>query len=309
MPQEAFRARAREHLLRRRSAMPPVVSVVVPTCARPRLLERCLAALERQTLPREAFEVLVVDDGPTRAGPAAARNRGWRQARAPVIAFTDDDTEPDRRWLEEGLKLFVDETTDAVSGRILMPLAGTPTDYERDAQGLERAEFVTANCLVRREVLERLGGFDESFRLPWREDSDLHFRLLEGGFRLVRAPEAVVVHPVRPASWGVSLRQQKKIMFDALLFRKHPRLYRERIRATPRWDYYAITAALLLSPFVPPLLFLWALFTASFFAERARSTTPSLRHRLHLLATSAVIPPLAVFWRMVGALRYRVAFV
>lgn len=286
----------------------PAVSVIVPTCARPRLLERCVAALERQTLPREAFEVIVVDDGASRDGPAAARNRGWRQARSPIVAFTDDDTEPDPRWLEEGLKPF-QTGADAVSGRIVMPLARTPTDYERDAQGLERAEFVTANCLVRREVLERLGGFDESFRLPWREDSDLHFRLLEGGFRIARAPEAVVVHPVRPAPWGVSLRQQKKVMFDALLFRKHRRLYRERIRPVPRWDYYAITGALLLSPLIPPLLLLWALFTASFLAERTKGTSPSPLHRLELLVTSVAIPPLAVFWRVVGALRYRVAFV
>ena len=285
----------------------PAVSVVVPTCGRPQLLARCLAALEKQTLPRRDFEVIVVDDGAARAGPAAARNLGWRQASAPLIAFTDDDTEPEPRWLEEGLKPFA-AGADAVAGRVVMPLAGTPTDYERDAQGLERSEFVTANCLVRRDVLERLGGFDESFRLPWREDSDLHFRLLEGGFRIERAAGAVVVHPVRPASWGVSLRQQKKVMFDALLYRKHRRLYRERIRATPRWDYYAMTGSLLLSPFVPALLVPWALLTLKFFLERARGTSRAPRHLLEMLVTSIAIPPLAVFWRLVGAVRFRVAF-
>src|SRR5690348_17598480 len=98
-----------------------------------------------------------------------------------------------------------------------MPLPVMPTDYERNESGLERAEFITANCFVRRGVLERLSGFDESFRMPWREDSDLHFRLLEAGFRVARAEDAIVVHPVRPAPWGVSLRQQKKVVFDALL--------------------------------------------------------------------------------------------
>ena len=289
--------------------MPPAVSVVIPTCARPRLLERCLAALERQTLPREQVEVIVVDDGAMRSGPAAARNRGWRHARAPVVAFTDDDTEPHPRWLEEGLKPFVDGAVHAVSGRIVMPLEGTPTDYERDAQGLERAEFVTANCLVRREVLERLGGFDEAFRVPWREDSDLHFRLLEGGFRVARAPDAVVVHPVRPAPWGESLRQQKKVLFDALLYRKHRHLYRERIRAAPRWDYYAITGSLLLAPLLPMLWVPWGILTGRFMLQRLKGVSRAPRHVLEMLVTSIAIPPLAVFWRVVGALRFRVVFI
>ena len=287
--------------------MAPVVSVVVPTCGRAALLQRCLAALERQTLGRERFEIIVAHDS-EREGPATARNRGWRRAHAPVIAFTDDDTEPDARWLEEGLAALAAQGADAAVGRIVMPLSSAPTDYERDAAGLERSEFVTANCLVRKRVLERLGGFDERFRMAWREDSDLHFRLLAGGYRIVRAPQAVVVHPVRPARWGVSLSQQKKVMFDALLFRKHRRLYRERIRAAPRWDYYAIVACLLLGLFEPLFLLAWLLLTSRFFVHRLRGTSKAPAHVLEVALTSIAIPPLAVLWRLVGALRYRVAF-
>ena len=50
----------------------------------------------------------------------------------------------------------------------------------------KRAEFVTANCFCRREVLEAVGGFDERFTAAWREDSDLHFRLLDTGGTIVR---------------------------------------------------------------------------------------------------------------------------
>jgi GT2 family glycosyltransferase len=282
------------------------VSVVVPTCGRPALLARCLGALERQTLPRGEFEVIVVDDSRLRSGPAAARNRGWRQARAEVIAFTDDDCVPDARWLERGLEQI--EHHDAVCGRIVMPVPARPTDYERDAQGLERSEFVTANCFVRRAVLESLGGFDEQFRLAWREDSDLHFRLLESGARLARAPLALVEHPVRPAPWGVSLAQQRKVMFDALLYKKHPRLYRSRIRARPRWDYYAIVACLILGFVVPAFFIPWAVLTARFLMRRLRGTALTARHIAEMALTSLVIPPLALYWRLVGALKYRVAF-
>ena len=285
-----------------------IVSVVVPTCGRPDLLERCLGALERQSLPREQYEIIVSDDSELRSGPAAARNRGWRKARAPVVAFTDDDTVPDRAWLEEGIAA-ARRGADAVAGHTVMPLSDPPTDYERNESGLERAEFITANCFVRRYVLQELGGFDESFRMPWREDSDLHFRLLEGGYRIARADAARVVHPVRPAPWGVSLRQQKKVVFDALLFRKHPRLYRERIRAAPRWDYYLTVLCLALSPFSWIAFAFWAGLTGRFIAHRLHGTSKAPRHIAEMVVTSMLIPPLSVFWRLVGAVRYRVAFV
>ncbi len=286
----------------------PRVSVVVPTCGRAELLERCVAALENQSLPRGEYEIIVVDDSALRSGPAAARNRGWRKARAPVIAFTDDDTVPDREWLKRALEAMK-EDVDAATGRIVMPIPRKPTDYERDAQGLERSEFVTANCFIRKAVLERLGGFDEGFRLPWREDSDLHFRLLRSGARLAHAPQAVVVHPVRPAGWGVSVKQQKKVMYDALLFKKHRRLYRERIRSAARWDYYFIVASLALTATgSTPALLLWALLTLRFLLQRLRGASKRPSHVLEMAVTSVLMPPLAVFWRVAGALRYRVAF-
>jgi hypothetical protein len=123
-----------------------------------------------------------------------------------------------------------------------------------------------------------------------------------------------VVHPIRPAGWGVSLRQQKKIMFDALLYHKHPALYRARIRRRPRWDYYAAVAALVAAAvaflFGAPRLALaaalvWSAITAWFCARRLRRTTRAPDHVVEMLFTSALIPPLAVFWRVVGALRYR----
>src|SRR5438045_4205771 len=65
--------------------------------------------------------------------------------------------------------------------------------------------------------------------------------------RIVRAGDAVVVHPVRPAPWGISLRQQRKSLFDALLYKKHPRLYRLSIGSQPPWNYYAVVALLVLA--------------------------------------------------------------
>jgi len=322
----------------------PRVTVVVPTYRRPALLERCLAALAAQDLPAHAYEVVVVHDGPDErtaraiehrraelaarggprlrllcpphGGPAAARNAGWRAARASLVAFTDDDTEPAPDWLSTALER-IGRDVDAAWGRIVVPLEPEPTDYELDAAGLARAEFATANCFCRKRALERIGGFDERFRLAWREDSDLYFRLLESGARVVHLPEAVVAHPIRPARWGVSISQQRKIAFDALLFKKHRALYRARIRQAPRWDYYAIVAALAagaaaLVAGAPALALacfaVWAGLTAWLCRRRLARTSRRLPHAAEMILTSVAIPPLAVFWRTIGALRYRVLF-
>lgn len=325
--------------------MTVAISVVIPTCGRPELLDRCLAALTAQSLAPDRYEIVVVDDRPNEAtrnlvyqwaaqnlgqgpvvgyipspgphGPAAARNFGWRAARASIIAFTDDDTIPRGDWLENGLRAC-DDGVHAAWGRIVMPLPPEPTDYERDASHLTRAEFVTANCFCRKALLEQIGGFDERFRLAWREDSDLYFNLLRRQARIVHVPDAVVEHPVRPAPWGVSLKQQKKVFFDALLFKKHPYLYRRKIRTTPRWDYYLIVASLLgagLGALLHAPLFtigcgaLWLTLTARFCRQRLRGTSRAPLHVAEMAITSALIPPVAVFWRLLGALKFRVAFV
>src|SRR5690606_13026848 len=131
-------------------------------------------------------------------------------------------------WLEAGLKVMSSLDVDAATGRIEMPLPERPSDIERDAARLSEAEFVTANCFVRKSVMTEIGGFDERFRVAWREDSDLHFSLLERGATLVRAEDALVVHPLRPTSFAAGIGMQKKIIYDVLLYCKHPRLYRER---------------------------------------------------------------------------------
>ena len=97
-------------------------------------------------------------------------------------------------------------------------------------------------------------------------------------------------------------------MFDALLFKKHPHLYRQRIRRSPRWDYYLITGTLFGGLLYPSLFLVWAAFTARFAWQRLRGTSKSPRHVLEMIVTSVAIPPVALFWRLVGALKFRVAF-
>ncbi|MGA0612759.1 glycosyltransferase family 2 protein [Caldimonas sp. KR1-144] len=323
----------------------PQVSVVVPTCRRVDLLHRCLEALRRQLLPAAEFEVLVVDDGrddATRAavaafarrcpeltlrylrparrrGPAAARNLGWQQARAPLIAFTDDDTIPAPDWLLSGVAAMRTLALPALGGRVVVPLSADRrmSDHERMTWGLQHTEFVTANAFVRRDALQAVGGFDERFERPWREDSDLQFRIERELGPVGRCEQAIVSHPVRPERFGVSLRQQKNALYDALLYSKHPLEYRRRIRRTPPWAYYVVVGATLLG-ITCALAGLggpaWGLggmalaLVGRFAAQRLRQGLLTLRHVAEMLWTSALIPFLSVYWRLRGAWRFRVWF-
>jgi glycosyltransferase involved in cell wall biosynthesis len=249
-------------------------------------------------------------------GPAAARNRGWRAARGHIIAFTDDDCIPDPEWLRSGVQA-IDGGHDGAYGRVIVPLPKCPTDYEKDTAGLERSEFITANCFYHRSLLEASGGFDDRFTMAWREDSDLYFTLLEKGFDLVSVDSALVYHPVRSARWGVSITQQKKAQFNALLYKKHPRLYRKKIQPRPPWHYYiaviggaAALAGLVFqnSAWMLSGFLVWFLATAAFCLVRLRGTSHSLRHVFEMIVTSIVIPPLAVYWRLRGALQFRTFF-
>jgi GT2 family glycosyltransferase len=327
--------------------MNPEITVVIATYERPVLLLRCVDALLAQTLAPERFEIVIVDDGSSRAtresviaelgarrrvrrapilrflwqpenrGPAAARNCGILAARGRVIAFTDDDTLPAPDWLAAGL-VAIAGGADAVAGKVEVPLPAVPTDYERDAAALSNAEFVTANCFVRRDLLAAVGGFDERFRFAWREDTDLCFRLRASGAVVRSSRAARVVHPVRPAAWGVSLAQQRKVMFDALLYKKFPLGYRRYIRRRPPWEYYAAVAAGLCTvvnavggvwPLALASLVAWIAIGVTFARRRLAHTSHAPSHVVEMVVTSFLIPWLSVYWRTRGALRFRVPFV
>ncbi len=126
-----------------------------------------------------------------------------------------------------------------------------------------------------------------------------------------------MIHPVRPARWGVSLSQQRKSVFNALLYKKHPALYRERIQASPPWHYDGTVGALLLvcGAAIGGLWSLalvgvgiWLALTTRFCLQRLQRTSHALAHVVEMIITSVLIPPLAIFWRIRGALKYRVLF-
>jgi GT2 family glycosyltransferase len=202
-----------------------LVSVVIPTRNGARRLPIVLEALSRQTLPREHFEVVVVDDASedetttvatahplARAvrsdrplGAPGASNMGVRAASASVIAFTDDDTVPAADWLERGLERLAASESGLVAGRIELSLDDPPTAAALVDLGrgyLDQENYVaegfgaTANLWARRDVLEEFGCFDERF-LGQGHDRDFGERALLAGRPIGFAGDVIVQHPAR----------------------------------------------------------------------------------------------------------------
>jgi len=232
------------------ASLEPLVSVCVSTRNRARLVIRLIAALEAQTLRDDEFEVVIVDDGSTDGtfaaltrmaattrfrmtplrnevsrGPAAGRNLAWRSARAPVIAFTDDDCIPTPGWLSAGVRGLSCDPVVGV-GRVA-PDPDQRSAYRGFAQTvwINEPQFewlATANVFYHRADLEATGGFDEAFlRL---EDTELGMRVLAMGRRSKFLADALVHHAVRPRTLSDVLRETYREQFIALLFARHPEL-------------------------------------------------------------------------------------
>lgn len=321
--------------------MKPLITVVIPTYQRFTFLQRCLDALLKQQLPTWAtFDILVVSDGPDtyvadfigqlsqqtaipiryleqceRRGPAAARNRGWQATSSPFIAFTDDDCLPQPTWLMAGLLPLV-RGAQVVTGRVRIPLPGQPTHYDRTAALLETAEFVTANLFCCRSALEQVRGFNEQFDRAWREDSDLQFKFLEAGIPICVCPEALIIHPLRPAPWYASLRDERKNRYDALLYKRHPDLFRQRIPSyrdiVIRYygSVFGLLAGLLALGTGHTKLAIvgtgcWAALTFWLIQERLPSPVKDWQSLKHATLTSLATPFLSVYWRLQGAFTYK----
>jgi glycosyltransferase involved in cell wall biosynthesis len=305
-------------------------------------LLNCLKALENQSLRKEVYEVIIASDGPDfetrkamrnwitetnlnaqyipstdKRGPAATRNRGWISAQAPLIAFTDDDCLPDKNWLATLLNHYHGECFIAFSGKTQVRLSKYPTDFALNLSKLADASFITANCACTKKALIKIGGFDERFKMAWREDSDLEFKLISNHITIKRVVHAVVDHPVYRVKWGISILEQKKGLYDALLFKKHPQLYRNNIGSPSLW-MYSLTVLLFLGflysiliKFGPGVILFGACYLSLLFGftlKRLKYTSKTRNHVFEIICTSFVIPFLSVYYRVYGAIKFKTLF-
>lgn len=187
----------------------PLVTVVVASYNGERFLQETLESLLAQDF--DSFEVVVVDDGsvdrtaeiaqsfPVRyihqenAGLPAARNAGVAVARGTFIAFLDDDdlAPPDKLSVQAGY-LLEHPDVGCVLGRQdwIFEEGIEPPKLQRDPIYGELGGIPMASLMMRRHLLDSIGGFDPSYR--YAEDRDLFVRLRENGIEVVVLPEIVL---------------------------------------------------------------------------------------------------------------------
>jgi O-antigen biosynthesis protein len=212
----------------------PTVTIVIPVYENAALTLRCLASVAAATASGVAEVIVVDDASSEETHSALLRvkglrvvrndenlgfvgscNRGAAQARGEYLVFLNNDTEVMPGWLD-ALLGAVRSAADvgAVGSKLVYPHGGLQEAggvIWSDASGLnvgrgddpEAPEYnfrrdadycSAAALLVRRDLFERLGGFDERFAPGYYEDTDLCFALREEGFRTLYEPGSVVVH-------------------------------------------------------------------------------------------------------------------
>lgn len=309
----------------------PRVSVAVSTYQRAAMLPRLFEALEGQTLPLDQFELVLVDDGSTpetaevirkltasselrvhamrvepNGGPAFGRNFAWREARADVVAFTDDDCAPAPQWLETGLRSML--TDDAVVVGQTLPDPDLPLGPFSRTMRVDDVNWLpTCNVFYKHEDLEAVGGFDESF-LEGGEDTDLALRVRDQRGREFRfVPGALVYHDVRPSRFLDAARETLRWKGVPRFFRLHPAA-RERLHRGVFWKpshpkVLLATTGLALGPVWPPAIVL----TLPWLYYRTRVRKPAGRRRVAYpsLPGTFVIDLLETVTMIRGSMRHR----
>jgi len=220
----------------------PHVSVVLPTYNRSPGLRRTLASVLRQHAPTRRYEVIVVDNNSnddTRAevervmagdatvryvmernqGVSYARNAGIAVARAPILAFVDDDVTVDADWIETICRTFEQHPdVDCIGGRVLPAWEAPPPAWltrdhwapvalldlgeaARSINAENRLCLLTANLACRREIFERVGLFRTELQrvhdgIGSMEDHEWLLRFWAAGGQALYVPQLSAVTDV-----------------------------------------------------------------------------------------------------------------
>lgn len=311
--------------------MSPEMSIIICSLNGAAGLDRCLQALKKQTTA-SVLEVIVVDDGSTdttsevgrahevivirhaaNCGLAAARNSGVNRATAPIVAFLDDDCEPEPCWAEQLLSAYRDnDSVIGVGGPIMLgncdgfvfgflernsPFKPQELNLAKSDNIFYRLylyagrQWAMKEQLARRDVYSVLGGnmsfirqalidagrFDDRFTFGGEElDLCIRMRRAFPTGRIVFLPEARVVHHFKP-----SRRSMKPSLHDIL--RRSWAYGRGSARLYHKW------------PSMPPTFFPGPVLVMAML-------TASLRHRP--LAVAALVTPQLLYPR---STRYAIA--
>ncbi len=252
-----------------------LVSVVIAGHNRPDSLRETLKALREQTLSPDTYEVIVIgyaqtslqkvaDENKRLAKHAFAykeidsrwpdkkRNEGIRLARGKYAAFTDDDVLPQTDWLQRILESFkknpnafgVEGHTDGDN----TPLLSHATKNKNGG------EYPTCNLAFKKEILEKVHGFDEEYHF-FREDTDIAYKVLQHG-EIVFDPNVKVFHPTRKVSPRSILNELGMTRGEIRLAKKFPLRYAKKYGMVGRGGW--LQAIVSWAVFLFTLYFMWS---------------------------------------------------
>ncbi|MFZ5800394.1 MAG: glycosyltransferase family 2 protein [Candidatus Omnitrophota bacterium] len=242
------------------------ISVIIPAFNRRERLKLCIDSLLEQSLGRDKYEIIVVDDGSTdgtavllqeyvkrrqivymrqeHRGPAAARNIGIFKANGDAFFFTGDDMIADRQLLETHYRELEGAPEDtAILGLVVWHPEISATPFMRfleqgtqfnfvnlsDNHFVNYGYFATANVSLRKTLIAKTGGFDEEFLYPCVEDVEFAWRLGKAGMRLkhIKAAKVFHYHPTRLKDY---VKRQYLVGRSLIvLVKKHPQKFKAEL--------------------------------------------------------------------------------
>lgn len=240
-----------------------MLSVIIPTYNRKETLKESLQSLFNQSLSKDQYEILVIDDGSTditqavlsemsrqspvklkyfyqqNKGPGAARNLGIRQAQGELIFITGDDIIATDNLLKEHLDSHKIHRGIAVLGKTewhpdielteimnYISQSGHQFEYKKisDPFNLPYNYFYTSNISLPKSWFEQVGYFDEEFPYASFEDTELGYRMSQKGLRIIYNERALAYHKHRIELMNFCERQRKAGESGYIFYLKHPEL-------------------------------------------------------------------------------------
>ena len=266
-----------------------------------------------------------------RTGPGQARNAGINLVRSNWIGLLDADVQASPNWVESALNLIsTNPNAGAIEGQTLVVNREEITPLTHQTENCQGGRYPTCNMLVRKQFCY----FHSGYKIPFREDTDLAFSILEGGFSVPFAQDLIVYHPPLAPKATQPTQLAKRYFFDGLLNRRFPwrssqqldvrKIRSIRIPNLKKLGYSLIAflqVLILLSlvfwPTAQPLtLFLLCAYAAgTILSYRLLLRTWNLQHwgfrqivdysqRIHLLPWSMIKALLKGYWHFRGTQRF-----